>query len=180
MKPKHEVRLVFNIHLCNRLVEACSIGTRHQGPARLAGRGAYAIVNTQSGPPSSRETHFGYHLSHPDPEHFGEVQKVLGIHEASSFVVQVKNPLAPNTGTARAGLPRSHTADYPDYLMEVFGCGKGTEHSKGKEEYGLKFASVERKELLDYEGVELLFIAARSSEQGLEASRGEGRGEGMS
>ncbi|KAK7680583.1 hypothetical protein QCA50_016365 [Cerrena zonata] len=155
-------------------------GTRHQGPARLAGRGAYAIVNTQHGPPSSRETHLGYHLSHPDPEHFGKVQKVLGIHEASSFVVQVKNPLAPNTGSTRVGLSGSNTADFPDYLMkEVFGYGKDAEHSKGREDYGLRFASVERKELLDYEGVELLFIAARNGEQGLETSLGEGRGEAL-
>ena len=155
------------------------LGTRHQAPARLAGRGAYAIVNTQKGPPSSRETHLGYHLSHPGLEHFGEVQKALGIHEASSFVVQVKNPVAPNTGSVRAGLPSSRTTEYPDYLMDdVFGCGKGDKHSRGREAYGLRFASIERKELLDYEGAELLFIAARSGEQGLETSLGEGRGEG--
>lgn len=156
------------------------VGVRHQGPARLAGRGAYAIVNADARTPSARETHLGYHLSHPTPEDFGDVQKVLGIHPASSFVVQVKNPLAPNTGGVRVGLPTSKRAEFPEYIMsDVFGAGNASDH-KGREEYGLRFASVERKEMLDYEGVELLFIASRSGEEGLDASLGEGRGEGES
>ncbi|KAI0784928.1 hypothetical protein C8Q75DRAFT_337222 [Abortiporus biennis] len=155
-------------------------GTRHQGPARLAGRGAYAIVNADARVPSDRETHLGYHLSHPNPEHFGEVQEVLGIHPASSFVIQVKNPLAPNTGAGRVGLPASRKAEFPDYIMrEVYGVQKGGEHTRGRESYGLRFASVERKEMLDYEGAELLLIAARSGEEGLEQSLGEGRGEAL-
>jgi len=154
-------------------------GTRHQGPARLAGRGAYAIVNTEGRTPSSRETHLGYHLSHPSPDDFGEVQEALGIQHASSFVVQVKNPLAPNTGGARVGLSDSARAEFPDSVMnEVFGEGSGEGH-RGREKYGLRFASVERKEMLDYEGAELLFIAAHSGEEGLEASLGEGRGEAL-
>ena len=125
--------------------------------------------------PSSRETHLGYHLSHPAPEELGEVQEVLGIHTASSFIVQVKNPLAPPTGSAQVGLPSSRRAQYPEeFLTSVF--GKGGE--RGRESYGLRFVPVVRKELLDYEGAELLLIAARSGEEGLEASLGEGRGRG--
>ncbi|CDO73062.1 hypothetical protein BN946_scf185007.g116 [Trametes cinnabarina] len=152
-------------------------GTRHQGAARLAARGAYAIVNNEAArTPSQRETHFGYHLSHPDDEHFGEVQEALGIHKASSFVLQVKNPLAPPSGPAQVGLPKGRRAEYPEEILEgVF--GKGGE--RGRESYGLRFASVERRELLDYEGAELLFIAARSGEQGLETSLGEGRGHAL-
>ncbi|KAH9937382.1 uncharacterized protein B0H18DRAFT_950258 [Fomitopsis serialis] len=150
-------------------------GTRHQAAARLAARGAYAIVNKEARTPSSRETHLGYHLSDPTSEDWGEVQAALGLHPASSFVLQVKNPLAPPTGSGRVGLPRSRTVDYPEYIMtEVFGKGGG----RGREEFGLRFSSVERKEMLDYEGVELLFIAARSGESGLETSLGEGRGKG--
>ncbi|KAI0639985.1 hypothetical protein C8Q77DRAFT_1152905 [Trametes polyzona] len=152
-------------------------GTRHQAAARLAARGAYAIVNNEAArTPSQRETHFGYHLSHPDDEHFGEVQETLGIHKASSFVLQVKNPLAPPSGGAQAGLPKGQRAEYPEEILEsVFGKGG----SRGRESYGLRFAPVERPELLDYEGAELLFIAARSGEQGLEASLGEGRGHAL-
>ena len=82
-------------------------GTRHQGPARLAARGAYAIVNSEARTPSQRETHFGYHLSHPSAEQLGEVQETLGIHQASSFVLQVKNPLAPPSGPGQVGLSKS-------------------------------------------------------------------------
>lgn len=155
-------------------------GTRHQGPARLAGRGAYAIVNADAEVPSERETHLGYHLSHPTPAEFGEVQKVLGIHTASSFVMQVKNPLAPNTGGVRVGLPKSRRVDYPEHIMkEVFGSGE-TSKGQRRQSFGLRFAGVERTEMLDYEGVELLFIAARSGEEGLDTSLGEGRGGGES
>ncbi|KAI0937211.1 hypothetical protein AcW1_001252 [Taiwanofungus camphoratus] len=150
-------------------------GTRHQGAARLAARGAYAVVNTEASMPSKRETHLGYHLSHPTFEHFGEVQEELGIHPASSFVIQVKNPLGPLTGPGRIGLPKSRRVDYPEEIMSnVFGKGG----KRGREDFGLRFASVERKDLLDYEGVELLFIAARSGEEGLERSLGDGRGIG--
>ncbi|EKM61403.1 uncharacterized protein PHACADRAFT_180527 [Phanerochaete carnosa HHB-10118-sp] len=151
-------------------------GTRHQGPARLAARGAYAIVNSQGRTPSSRETHLGYHLSHPTPENFGEVQEALGIHQASSFVVQVKNPKAPNTAGFNVGLPDGRKADFPqDIMREVFGAGGG----KGRESFGLRFATVERSEMLDYEGAELLLIAARSGDDGLETSLKEGRGEAL-
>jgi hypothetical protein len=147
-------------------------GLRHEEPARLAARGAYAIVNNDPRVPSERTTHLGYHLSHP--VELGDVQESLGISEASSFVLQVKNPLAPPTGEQRVGLSPGKTADYPpDIMDEVF--GKGT---KGRESYGLRFASCERTELLDYEGAELLLIAAKGGEDGLERTLGEGRGEG--
>jgi len=149
-------------------------GTRHQGPARLAARGAYAIVNKEAKTPSSRETHLGYHLSHPTPDSFGEVQQALGIHTASSFILQIKNPNAPNTSNARIG--GSKKAEFSEEIMhDVFGAGG----AKGRENYGLRFASVDRQEMLDYEGAELLFIAARSGEKGLEISLGEGRGEAL-
>lgn len=151
------------------------LGARYQGPSRLAARGAYAIVNAEARTPSQRETHLGYHLSHPTPENFGDVQKALGIHPASSFVLQVKNPLAPNTGGVRVGLPGGRRAKFPERIMkEVFGAAGG----RGRESFGLRFASVEREEMLDHEGAELLLIAARAGEEGLDKSLGEGRGEG--
>ena len=66
-------------------------------------------------------------------------------------------------------------AEYPeDIMVDVFGKGG----RKGRENYGLRFAPCERPELLNYEGAQLLFIAARDGEEGLEESLGEGRGEG--
>ncbi|KAG6810240.1 hypothetical protein H0H92_012762 [Tricholoma furcatifolium] len=151
-------------------------GTRHQAPARLAARGAYALINNDPQVPSRRATHFGYHISHPSPSEFGDVQKELGIAQAGSFILQVKNPLAPATAPRQS---RGKGAEYPEGIMSsVF----GKEHegkTKGRESYGLRFAACETQELLDYRGAELLFIAARAGEEGLEESLGEGRGEGQ-
>lgn len=151
-------------------------GTRHEAASRLAARGAYAIVNTDAKVMSKRETHLGYHISHPKPSEMGNVQRSLGIYSASSFVLQVKNPHAPTTGPQQV---RTKGADYPAWIMrDVFGAavGQGQKERRGREPYGLKFVSCETPELLDYEGAQLLLIAARKGERGLEESLGEGRG----
>ena len=151
-------------------------GTRHEAAARLAARGGYAIVNTEARTPSQRETHLGYNISHPSPETSGDVQAQLGIFTSSSFVLQVKNPHAPSTAP---GMGHTKAAEYPQWIMkDVFGEGEGSS-SRGRESYGLRFASVETPELLNFVGAELLLIAAREGEQGLETSLGGGRGEGM-
>lgn len=104
----------------------------------------------------------------------GEVQEALGIQKASSFVLQVKNPLAPNTGGVRTP-SSSKQVDYPESIMKsVFGQG-----TKGRESYGLRFVDCQTIELLEHEGAELLLIASRSGEKGVETSLGGGRGEGM-
>lgn len=150
-------------------------GTRHQAGSRLAGRGAYAIVNDDPGVPSKRATHLGYVLSHPSEP--SDVQRALGIQKAASFALQLRNPLAPATGAggAAVGLGRGSKAEYPERVMrEVFGQGeKGTSKSTG-----LRFASIPTAGLLDYEGAELLFIASHGGEEGVEQSLGEGWGEG--
>jgi len=84
-------------------------------------------------------------------------------------MIQVKNPLAPTGGDQRVGPPPSRRAGYPDEIMsEIFGRG-----TKGRASYGLRFASCERAELLDYEGAELLLIAAK---EGTELGEGTGQG----
>jgi hypothetical protein len=60
----------------------------------------------------------------------------------------------------------------------VFGGLGETKQTRGREKYGLRFASCETPELLDYLSTQLLMIAARSGEAELEVSLGEGRGEG--
>jgi hypothetical protein len=141
----------------------------------LAGRGAYALVNNDPSVPSKRATHLGYHLSHPAEP--GEVQAALGIAAAASFVLQLRNPRAPATAGQRAGLSGEQKAEFPDEAMRaVFGVGeKGTD-----KDTGLRFASVNTAELLDFEGAELLFIAAHGDDEGvnqdLEGNRGEGKG----
>jgi hypothetical protein len=168
---------VYPILISQHLIFA--LGTRHEGPVRLVARGGYAIVNSEGKTPSQRETHLGYHVSHPPPAELGEVQTSLRIYPASSFVLQVKNPLAPANTPQQA---HSKPAEYPHWIMrDIFGKseGRGLAQSKGRESYGLRFASCETHELLDYKGAELLLIAAREGEEGLEVSLGEGRGKGV-
>lgn len=135
-------------------------------------------MNTEARIPSQRETHLGYYLSHPSPSGMGDVQKELGLSTASSFVIQVKNPSAPATGPQPV---RGKGAEYPNWLMQsIFGSrapGEGGP-ARGREKYGLRFASCEVAELLDYLKAQLLMIAARPGEEGLEESLQEGRGEG--
>ncbi|KAF4604991.1 hypothetical protein EYR40_003774 [Pleurotus pulmonarius] len=146
-------------------------GTRHEEPSRLAARGVYAIVNNEPSVPSKAETHLGFFISHP--KDMGEVQEALGIQKASSFVLQVKNPLAPNTSGVRT--PSSKQVSYPNSIMKsVFGQG-----TKGRESYGLRFVDCQTIELLEHEGAELLLIASRGGEEGVEASLGDGRGEAL-
>jgi hypothetical protein len=87
-------------------------------------------------------------------------------------LIQVKNPLAPTTSNQFVGRRLEERAKYPEEVMkDVFGMGG----SKGREDYGLKFSSVETAGLLDYEGAELLLIASKG---GIEEKLGEGGGEG--
>jgi len=82
-------------------------------------------------------------------------------------VIQVKNPLASAPGGKRVGLSPHKRAKYPDWILDkIFGRG----HGKGREDYGLRARN--------YEGAELLLIAARAGEEGLETSLKEGRGDG--
>lgn len=153
-----------------------SPGTRHEEPARLVARGGYAIVNSDAETLSQRETHLGYHVSHPNPKEQGDVQLELGIYSASSFVLQIRNPLAPASGSQTHAKP----VEYPDWIMNgVFRAGGESEgRSKGRESFGLRFSSCETPELLNYKNAQLLLIAAREGEEGLEESLGSGRGTG--
>lgn len=159
--------------LGERSYETKTRGERHEGPARLAGRGVYAIVNTRGKTVSRNATHFGYHLSHPSEE--GEVQLELGIHTASSFVLQVKNPEAePGSFGQRIGLPAGRRAKYPEGILKyVF-----EKETRGRS-YGLRFVPCNCIDLLDYEGAELLLIAARSGTEGTDESLGESRGKAL-
>lgn len=150
-------------------------GTRHMEPARLVARGVYAIVNRESPRvPSEQRSHFAYRISHPPPENIGEVQHAFGILDAAAFVIQIKNPLAPPITPQQRS---SNRAQYPkEFMRAVFGAGTGR---KGRNNYGLRFASCETPELLDYKGAEILFIAAREGQSGVEETIGEERGRAL-
>ncbi|KAG0704402.1 hypothetical protein DFH29DRAFT_997700 [Suillus ampliporus] len=149
-----------NLHDLEERLGEKTYETKTRGPVRLAGRGVYAIVNSQGDVPSRNATHLGYHLSHPTK--LGDVQEALGIHIASSFVIQIKNPNAEVAGQ-RVGLPKSRRANYSEGIMKhVFGRGERGRSSS----IGLRFTSCNCIELLDHEGAELLLIPALLEEVG--------------
>ena len=153
-------------------------GTRHEEPVRLAARGGYAIVNADADIPSQRKTHLGYHVSHPNPQEMELIQSELGINSASSFVLKIRNPAhARVTGSMQT---HAKNAQYPDSLLrEVFGVGGGKSGARrGRKLYGLRFANCETTELLDYEDAQILLIAGRDGETGIEQSLGGGGGKG--
>ncbi|KAG2120654.1 uncharacterized protein F5147DRAFT_624119 [Suillus discolor] len=159
--------------LGEKTYETKTRGTRHTPPVRLAGRGVYAIVNSQGNVLSRNATHLGYHLSHPTE--LGDVQKALRIHIASSFVIQIKNPNAEPQAGQPVGLPKNRRAIYSEGIMKhVFGRGE-----KGRSSIGLRFTNCNCIELLEHEGAELLLIPARTGTEGNDQSLGNGRGEAL-
>jgi hypothetical protein len=122
--------------LAEERYETKTRGTRYQPAARPAGQGIYQILRHDD------HTHMAYTLEIPDA--IGEVQEALGIEQEASYIVAVRNPEAP--APQQAGLPRHERPDYPDELVEKV--------------RGRKFADADPPELLDYEGCELLLIAA--------------------
>lgn len=90
-------------------------------------------------------------------------------------MLQVKNPNVDiENDRSVPTLPVGKRAKYSKEIMDkVFGRG-----SKGTESAGLRFAGCERADLLDQEGAQVLLIASKVGEKGLEESLAEGRGEG--
>lgn len=111
-------------------------GERELPAARPAGEGVYQIVR------HGDHTHLAYALELPMTP--GEAQDDLNIEPEGNYILQVKNPT--KSSPRNAGLPRQERADLPNKLQASF---------KGR-----RFASVESLEILEYEGVELLLIAA--------------------
>ncbi len=77
-------------------------------------------------------------------------------------------------------ITHAKTAQYPDSLLrEVFGIGGGKSWARrGRKLHGLRFANCETTELLDYEDAQILLIAGREGETGIEKSLGEEGGKG--
>lgn len=111
-------------------------GIRRIEPARPAGEGKYAIVEEDG------NSYLTYALEFP--EEAGEVQKELRIREKASYVLNIKNP---ETGApAGLGLRREQKPELPARLREKFG--------------DRRFVAATDPELLNFEGLEILFIGA--------------------
>ncbi|HYG88358.1 MAG TPA: hypothetical protein VD978_19115 [Azospirillum sp.] len=110
-------------------------GERHQPPARPAGEGVYAVVQT------GRRLHLAYELELPDRP--GEVQRALNIAPQGSFAISVKNP--EQGAPPGVGLGEEKEAHYPRRQQEEF--------------RGRRFAT-EDVHLLDIKGAQLVLVGA--------------------
>lgn len=115
--------------------ETATRGERVRPEARPAGEGIYRIVE------HGNHNHLIYALELPQEP--GSAQQELNIEPEASYIFSVKNPEAPSP--PGVGLTSKQKTDYPEHLEAKF--------------HGRRFLPAE-PELLDYEGVEVMLIAA--------------------
>lgn len=118
--------------------ETATRGERVRPDARPAGEGVYRIVE------HGKHNNLIYALELPEQP--GPVQRELNIEPEASYVFSVKNPEA--SSPLGVGLTSKQKADYPEHLETKF--------------QGRRFLPAD-PELLNYEGVEVLLIAASES-----------------
>ncbi|XP_062224098.1 uncharacterized protein LOC133922684 [Phragmites australis] len=139
---------------------------------RALGEGVYRILKHDSGG-RRPHTHLVYKLELPS-RGSGEPQEAMNVEPEASFIVQVKNPNPPSGGRSGdggfRGLQNKRRAAFPAHLQGAFGSRR--------------YAPADPLGLLNYEGCELLLIAASDDveeelglelegEVGAEAERGE-------
>lgn len=124
-------------------------GKRHRTAARALGEGVYRILKHESGGRGrSPHTHLVYKLELPT-RGAGEPQEATNVEPEASFLVQVKNPDPPSRGRDGGGfrgLQNKRRAAFPAHLQGAFGSRR--------------YAPADPPDLLNYEGCELLLIAA--------------------
>lgn len=118
-------------------------GSRHQPAARPAGEGIYRVIRHRGD-----HTHLVYALELPVET--GEVQEQLVVAPEASYIATVANP--ERESPPRARLSKEQKADYPERLLERF--------------EGRKFTNLDPPDFLDYEGAELVLVAASDDVQG--------------
>lgn len=154
-------------------------GKRHRAAARALGEGVYRIVKheSESGSGGRRRsprphTHLVYKLELPSTRGAMEPQEAMNVEPEASFLVQVKNPDPPSGGRDGGfrGLQSKRRAAFPAHLQDAFG--------------GRRYAPADPPDLLNYEGCELLLIAASDDVEDelglqLEGEVEDGEGEGV-
>jgi hypothetical protein len=111
-------------------------GERVQPPARPAGEGAYVIARHDD------HTHLAFELELP--RRLGEVQRDLNIEAQASYIVAVRNPLAPSPpGVGRPGPGRP---ELPSELLDRF--------------RGRRFVPLDPPGFLDHPGVQIVLVGA--------------------
>lgn len=111
-------------------------GDREQPSSRPAGEGRYRILE------HGDHTHLVYRLELPREP--GDVQRALEVKQEGSYIVTVKNPKRPSPW--QAGLREGEKAQYPDELQSKLD--------------GKSFVPADPPALLDYEGAQMVLVAA--------------------
>ncbi|KAJ8480600.1 hypothetical protein OPV22_024327 [Ensete ventricosum] len=130
--------------------ETATRGHRRRPSARALGEGVYRILrHHQSG--RRTHTHLVYKLEFPPGDAGNEPQESLNIEREASFIIQIKNPEQGGGGGGGggggfAGLQRKRRACFPAHLQGQFGKRR--------------FGPADPPDFLNYEGCELLLIAA--------------------
>ncbi|XP_065859878.1 uncharacterized protein [Euphorbia lathyris] len=126
--------------------ETSTRGHRHVDPARALGEGVYRIL--KHNPNKRMHTHLIYKLELPVEDAQNEPQESLNIEREASFLIQIKNPEATtDTDSGRfRGLGNKRKAMFPAHLQGLFGQRR--------------FGPADPPDFLNYEGCELLLIAA--------------------
>ncbi|CAL4922995.1 unnamed protein product [Urochloa decumbens] len=150
-------------------------GQRRRPAARALGEGVYRILRHEPGGGGRRRsphTHLVYKLELPARVDGDTPQEAMNVEPEASFLVQVKNPDPPSGGRSGGGggfrgLQSKRRAAFPARLQGAFGSRR--------------YAPADPPDLLNYEGCELLLIAASDDveeELGLELEGEVEEGEG--
>lgn len=120
-------------------------GHRKNSPARAFGEGVYRMLRHQVG--NKMHTHLIYKLEFPGENEKNQVQESLNVRREGSFLIQIKNPEGKGgAGGGFGGLQKKRKAVFPAHLQGEFG--------------NLGYHAADPPDFLNYEGCELLLIAA--------------------
>ncbi|WOG87227.1 hypothetical protein DCAR_0206450 [Daucus carota subsp. sativus] len=121
-------------------------GRRKNSDARAFGEGVYRILKHELGN-GKMHTHLIYKLEFPGGDKRNEVQESLNVKREGSFLIQIKNPERKGgAGGGFGGLQKKRKAVFPAHLQGEFGS--------------LGYHAADPPDFLNYEGCELLLIAA--------------------
>ncbi|KAG9002298.1 hypothetical protein FRB93_011724 [Tulasnella sp. JGI-2019a] len=144
-------------------------GDRHVDPARVTGRGHYALFSPKPDTPSQRAVHLVYFLTHPAEADLGDVQRELSIYSSGSLIIQVRNPTS-SQNPPGVGLSPNKRADYPEEVIE-HKFGGDADHGAS---CGRKFIAPNPVGLLDFVGTEMLLIGEKRDAEEVLKDGGEG------
>lgn len=152
MSLLHSIEHPEGVHCCllnnAEEYETATRGHRHKPTARALAEGVYRILRHESR--RQMHTHLVYKLEFPPGDAENDSLEAFNLEREASYLIQIKNP-EQGGGGGRAsdgfgGLPRKRRASYPAHLQGQMG--------------NRRFVPADPPDFLNYEGCELLLIAA--------------------